>query len=204
MARQEPVALPAAAGGSWRQRLMEMLRRCCYVRGVVLDPGMKLSAAAASKCFVTQLVNMNEKLPLSPANCNSIAKNLLQVAIWHLLSFHPLRWGIAGNANEWLILHIVGQILSSNKLDEAPLNAKQLHKLPPAEDLSPGCPSFQPTALGCNSGLKLRVLGCSPGQVAGLLFASAAPLNVRSRAVLSLWHSRVLSPGLKQPEEFAP
>lgn len=25
-----------------------------------------------------------------------------------------------------------------------------------------------------------------------------------SRAVLSLWNSRVLSPGLKQPEEFAP
>lgn len=52
--------------------------------------------------------------------------------------------------------------------------------------------------------LKAANFGLQPGQVAGLLFASTAPLNIRSRAVLSLWHSRVLSPGLKQPEEYAP
>lgn len=98
-------------------------------------------------------------------------------------------------------MHTVGQILSLYKPEEAPLNVKQPRQLTPAEELSPGCQSFQPTS---NSGLKLRVLGCSLGQVMGLLFASTALLNVRSRAVLSLWHSRVLSPGLKQPEEFGP
>lgn len=34
--------------------------------------------------------NTKEKLPLSPADCNSIVrKNLLQVAVWHLLPFPP-------------------------------------------------------------------------------------------------------------------
>lgn len=60
--------------------------------GVVPDLGKQCSAAAQRVLWHT--VDMNEELPLSQANCNSIVKNLLQVAVWHLLSFHPCTEGL--------------------------------------------------------------------------------------------------------------
>lgn len=59
--------------------------------GSCAGPGYEIQCSSRLLCYT---VNMNEKLPLSPANCNSIVKNLLQVAIWHLLSFHPCTEGL--------------------------------------------------------------------------------------------------------------
>lgn len=53
--------------------------------------GIPRSSSLQVLCYT---VNMNEKLPLSPANCNPIVKKLLQVAVWHLLSFHPCTEGL--------------------------------------------------------------------------------------------------------------
>lgn len=52
------------------------------------------SQRSSSLQVLCYTVNMNEKLPLTPANCSSIVKNLLRVAIWHLLSFHPCTKGL--------------------------------------------------------------------------------------------------------------
>lgn len=68
---------------------LQMLLRA----GSRAGPGYEIQCSSSLQvlCYT---VNTNEKLPLSPANCNSIVKNLLQVAIWHLLSFHPCTEGL--------------------------------------------------------------------------------------------------------------